>query len=314
MKGRPLISVEEFRTQLRERHPHMRLVSKEYLGTVKLHTFRCTRCGDKARLKPANVMKSKYGCGECSRDIAKENQLLERDKVEARIREHHGKNVRLMGQYRGTGVRHRFKCYVCLNTWKTQLNHVLRTGTGCPHCLKGDDSFHKRRMGRSFRFKELTIGGVDVRVQGYEPQAIEWLLANRKVKMKDLILDTSGDVPTISYKIGRRNHNYYPDIFIPKFNRIVEVKSTFTIGLLNGKNWRKNQQKAKACIAAGYKFTMMIMGPKGGRFWLPPDWYELTRKQVLIQCAFAHADHQFEGWQELFKESNPPRRRRYRRK
>lgn len=139
--------------------------------------------------------------------------------------------------------------------------------------------------------KEVTLQGITVQVQGYEPQALQWLLEYRNVKMKDVAVDSSGNVPVIPYRIGRRNHHYYPDIYIPKFKRIVEVKSSYTLGMLTGRQWKKNQAKAKACIESGYKFTLMVMGGDGQRWWIPHNWYDLDRKQVVMHCLFNNADH-----------------------
>jgi hypothetical protein len=135
------------------------------------------------------------------------------------------------------------------------------------------------------------LGGRTFRVQGYEPQALEWILRNTTVKASDIRVDTSGEVPTILYKLGRRTRSYFPDIFIPKRNTIVEVKSTYTLGLASGNGWRKNQAKAKAVLTAGYKFVMLVMDAKGGRmFRMPTDWYSRSRQSVLAEIAYQRAD------------------------
>ena len=53
-------------------------------------------------------------------------------------------------------------------------------------------------------------------------------------------------------------HYYHPDIVIPKENRIIEVKSTWTY---NGKPEfeSKNKAKEKACSEAGWKFEFWIL-------------------------------------------------------
>jgi hypothetical protein len=127
-------------------------------------------------------------------------------------------------------------------------------------------------------------------LQGYEPQALAWLLENKQLKLSDIQLETSGCVPVIPYKTGRRKRNYYPDMFIKRLNTIVEVKSSYTLGLLSGKHWRRNQLKAKACLALNYKFLLLLMDRNGKRWWLPENWYNLSRKKVATLMAFNNAD------------------------
>jgi hypothetical protein len=73
-------------------------------------------------------------------------------------------------------------------------------------------------------------------------------------------------------------------MFIPKRNLIVEVKSIYTLGLATGRNWRKNQAKAKAALDAGYKFAVLVMSASGKRVLkLPKDWHSRTRQSVLAE-------------------------------
>lgn len=184
--------------------------------------------------------------------------------------------VTLMGQMRAAHVAHRFRCHACLNQWKSSID-ALDMDAICPFC-----SGVKRPGVRSrLKYKQVSIKGKTIHVQGYEEHAIKWILKHRGLKLKDLVLDSSGMAPVVRYKIGRRNRGYYPDIFIPKENRVVEVKSDYTLGLSTGRMWGKNQQKAKAVIAAGYEFVVMVFNQDGKRLWIPDDWYKLSRAKVL---------------------------------
>jgi hypothetical protein len=49
-------------------------------------------------------------------------------------------------------------------------------------------------------------------------------------------------MPDIFYMIGTKMHKYYPDIYIPNENLIIEVKSTYTIS----QNLEMNQAKFEA--------------------------------------------------------------------
>ncbi len=252
----------------------------------------CLLCGARFKVIPRRSDTTSPLCTSCQKQDISSKRMIVRGEWEDRIRQHHGDNIKLLGQYRGVGSnqRYRFKCYVCLGTWKAQLPSVGISGTGCPHCNNVSKGRHLRKIRGRFVTKTIEIAGVRVRSQGYEPQALAWLLEHKKLTLKDLVLDSSGKVPVIPYKSRKRNRRYYPDIFIPRQNRIIEVKSTYTLGLLTGKDWKRNQDKAKACLGLGYRFTLMLMDANGTRHWLPKNWHSMTRKDVLIACAFNSAD------------------------
>jgi hypothetical protein len=108
----------------------------------------------------------------------------------------------------------------------------------------------------SKRFKDYTFpSGKIVRIQGCEYKALDELL---KIYNEYDIINDRTLVPKIWYEtVDDKKHKYYPDIFIPKDNLIIEVKSKWTY---NGKPiWKEtNLLKEKACIAAGYNFKFMI--------------------------------------------------------
>lgn len=288
------LTLEEYTARVTQIHPHIKVLARAYFGTTTKHKHGCLICEHKwlatpnALLIARNGQQLKYGCPKCGQRARSEIMRMTRVQIDARIAKVHGPNVRLLGQYRGSDIRHRFKCYTCLGTWKACPKDVYHKASGCPYC--NNKVKWRRAVKARFAIKTLTIQGVEFHVQGYEPQAIAWLLEYRKVQVSDIKVDSSGEVPVIPYKMGRRKRNFYPDIFIKKLNRIVEVKSPYTLGLLTGKQWRQNQEKAKAVLAAGYKFSLFLLSDKGTRYWLPPDWYSKSRKQVLIECVFNQAD------------------------
>jgi hypothetical protein len=106
------------------------------------------------------------------------------------------------------------------------------------------------------------LGDKLVLVQGYEPQALDYMLQHHNVVPSDIVCGVGSDVPSIKY-VGSDNktHVYIPDIFIPKFNRIIEVKSKYTAKISK----QSIRRKAKACVDSGYKFTLLIMDGKGNR-------------------------------------------------
>jgi len=93
-------------------------------------------------------------------------------------------------------------------------------------------------------------------VQGYEPHALKILL-NEGIKEDDILTGT--DIPTVEYEHDGKTHTYYPDILIRSQNRIIEVKSVFTLLV----DLEVNITKQHASIRSGFDFDFMVFaGPK----------------------------------------------------
>ena len=106
------------------------------------------------------------------------------------------------------------------------------------------------------RFKKYTMSNGEVRnVQGYEPIALDELSGHYTPEQ---IITNRGGVPRIQYTFQEKNRVYFPDIFIPHENRIIEVKSTWT--------YTQKQdcihEKANACVNAGYVFEIWMYDGK----------------------------------------------------
>lgn len=108
----------------------------------------------------------------------------------------------------------------------------------------------------SFAFKNYMMpSGCVVKYQGYENIAIDELV--QIYEEEDISIGRS-NVPTIDYFIGDEKHVYFPDFFIRSENKIIEVKSEWTIQLR-----RANiEEKALATIKAGYKYEIWIYNDK----------------------------------------------------
>lgn len=116
------------------------------------------------------------------------------------------------------------------------------------------DVFKKSQQGLSKRKSFQFASGKIIRVRGNEPTALKELLliyADEDIIAGD---ELSLSIPYI--QCGKK-HKYYPDIYIPKDNLIIEVKSKWTY---SGKpEWLEtNLLKEQACKDAGYNFRFMI--------------------------------------------------------
>lgn len=95
-----------------------------------------------------------------------------------------------------------------------------------------------------------------VRVQGYEPQALDILL--QTYDEKDLFIgsEIKNEIGIITYLDESKNlHRYNPDIYIKSLNKIIEVKSQWTYNVQLDTNIRKKI----ACEDLGINFEFMIL-------------------------------------------------------
>jgi hypothetical protein len=107
------------------------------------------------------------------------------------------------------------------------------------------------------KYKKYIFPSGEIRnVQGYEPFALDILLKN--FKEEDIKTDRI-EVPTIIYKFEDKTRIYFPDIFIPSINKIIEVKSDWTYEC----NKEINDIKSKISKEKGYIFEFWIFDVKG---------------------------------------------------
>lgn len=120
--------------------------------------------------------------------------------------------------------------------------------------------FNDKSTKSGYKYKEFKFPCGEVRnVQGYEPYALH-ILVQQRYAVED-ILTSKVDVPEIWYDFNNKKHRYFPDIYIPSENKIIEVKSTYTFE----KEEEKNKLKANACSIKGYIFEFWIFDDKGNQ-------------------------------------------------
>ena len=113
--------------------------------------------------------------------------------------------------------------------------------------------------------KTIKRQGKTFKVQGYEPLAIDYFI-NLGVPVKHILYKK---VPSFKYKYEGKEHTYHPDLKIKYPIRngtkdwIIEVKSTYTIGINNKKYWLLCKEKAKAVMKRGYNFAFIIFDGNG---------------------------------------------------
>jgi len=112
------------------------------------------------------------------------------------------------------------------------------------------DEILKKSRRKSFSTKEFIFpsGRRDV-VQGAEPLALKILL--NTYHEDDIV--TGNDVPVISYYDRNKNRKHYPDIYIPIDNRIIEVKTPYTLTLT-----KSLMEKHVSATKEGYCYEIWV--------------------------------------------------------
>jgi hypothetical protein len=115
----------------------------------------------------------------------------------------------------------------------------------------------KKAQSSLYSTKFMTLpSGIEITYQGYENVAIITLL--EKSYLEDQLILDRDLIPTIKYEFENKSRVYFPDIFIPHENKIIEVKSIWTYD----KDLEKNLAKRLACLDQGYQFEFWICSDK----------------------------------------------------
>lgn len=108
-------------------------------------------------------------------------------------------------------------------------------------------------------YKPFDFLGETVTLQGYEPIVVNYLI--------DTGFDQSNlkigkiNIPMIKYHDNNKFRNYFPDLFLPDHNLLIEVKSGWTFS----KNREITLAKAKASIESGYSILVLVLTKSEGR-------------------------------------------------
>lgn len=259
-KGRELFTQKEFDAQL----PKTVKRTTPYKTLVALCSFKCKTCKYEWTTKAGRGFK---GCYECTK---KEKPPVNKKTPEEYVAQLQSvaSDIEVLEDYMGAATSILHKHSLCGHTWKAKPLNTLR-GRGCPKC--------------KLRMKEVSLGSKKVLVRGYEDKALALML--KRFTAKQIRVQNEKQVPTINYKFRGSNRLYFPDIYVPHINTLVEVKSLSTIGVLGNFYKEKpadlfylTKAKARATIAEGYKFKLLVMLEDGTSLKLPNNWLELSHR------------------------------------
>lgn len=144
--------------------------------------------------------------------------------------------------------------YSSTDEFKERRKETWLAKYGVDNPAKDPDIKDKIMAGQDHRRtnKFITLNGDKVRVQGNEDKVIKDLIKSG-IKEDEIICDRKR-IPKIPYNIDGKNRIYYPDIYLPRFNLLIEVKSIYT--------WQKyksvNLAKIDAAKKAGYQIRVVV--------------------------------------------------------
>lgn len=161
------------------------------------------------------------------------------------------------------------------NSWKAktpdELNRIAdKKRTTCLKRYGVENTFFlpvvraKSAISNSIGREFALPSGKIIRVRGYEDVAITKLLT--EYTENELIVDdtlATYNLPIFKYSDNKKHLlKYYPDIYVPKENKIIEVKGTWWWDGNGQEKYKsrleKNLKKRKAVLDAGYKYEVWL--------------------------------------------------------
>lgn len=244
-----------------------------YVGWKRKIPYTCA-CGYTTSSVLEKILDGHGGCKPCQRKKATENMMT-------RYGVPHVSQVpAVKAKWRNTltaryGVDHpshvpEFKAKAVAAMQATWIanhdNQVAKTRATCmerfgaPHQMQNATVF-KRSQSSLYRTKTHTFpSGRKITYQGYEFHAIHCLLTDPLIT-EDEILSGHDKLKHLSipYTWNDKQRMYYPDIYLPSLNLMIEVKSTYTWNM----SAEQNRQKLLATKAQGYECEVWIINTKG---------------------------------------------------
>ena len=178
--------------------------------------------------------------------------------------EHPMKNADVFLKMQDTNMeRYGKKCIFGVEEFQQKAQNTCIQNFGYPNAMQNPE-VAERSMKASSSRKEFTFPcGRMVSVQGYEPLALNILVKNG-YQSQDLVIGAN-EVPEIWYTKDGKSHRYYCDIYIPKENKIIEVKSEWTVQKETG----NVEEKAVAAKNDGFEYEIWVLDKNGNNRIIP---------------------------------------------
>lgn len=186
----------------------------------------------------------------------------------------------------------KIKCKKCSTIRDITPDYLIKAKNPCLVCAPKADI--RTVTSPLMEVRTVVVDGIEFHVQGVEDLAIQYLVQVKGIAAKDILtVHDHSNVPVVHYKFKGRNRRYYPDLFVPSQNLIVEAKGPVTMGLTgnsmgkskSGLTFKKNAAKIKAVRRDGYLCLFLVFYRcfwKGThvRHRLPSGWENMPRRVV----------------------------------
>lgn len=132
--------------------------------------------------------------------------------------------------------------------------------------------------------KEVVIEGKKFMVRGYEDKALRWLV-DKGINPNRITIRAKDGLPSIKWKDKKgQEHFYFPDMLIGQY--VVEVKSTYTLGLRHPAEFQRVRRKFLAAQEAGYK-TVLLLASRNNRVVMVKSPHKFNRSYFVDLAAKA---------------------------
>lgn len=139
----------------------------------------------------------------------------------------------------------------CIRNLLLKNNIPIRTHQEAVYIIQNQLGYWDKLRKGMFSKKEYCLpSGKKIYLMGYEPQFLDYCFEKNIFNEEDFNFD---DLTIIKYKKNNKIHNYYPDFYIPNYNLIIEIKSSYTVKL--DKNIQLKEQAVKD---AGYNYLFIL--------------------------------------------------------
>lgn len=136
-----------------------------------------------------------------------------------------------------------------------KMKKTMNKKYNCDYAMQNTQLFLKQQK---YSWKKYKLpSGKEINIQGYENFAFDILFEQGYLET-DIIYKTKSQ-PKIWYTFRNKKKKHYLDIYIPKENRIIEIKSEYTFN----RETDKILAKQSAAKSQNYIYEIWILSPKG---------------------------------------------------
>ncbi len=272
----PQFDTEIFKEKLYSRRLDFEVLG-EYTGYSCKILLRSHVCGHVFKERATDLLCGGYKSGQCTK-CRKANRgfimAATPEKLKAFLHELKSTkpNIHYQSGFEGRSRKARFHCTECHTSFKSMCHSLITQKYGCPTCAQ-----NKAKRSGMYQRKQLTVQGKSFSLQGYEHLALRLILSKTDLKAKDILCGK--EVPYFNY-INEFQRTYFPDFFIPKQMRIVEVKSNYTF--FGRSEWFEIMKLKRASVTeTDYKFSLLVFDGRQQPIKLPRNWWKMSYKKFM---------------------------------